>query len=230
MEGRKLQQTAIFAMMAEEFKNPLTTVIGFADLLRTDPKRAEHYIAKIFQTSDEMLQTIDDVVSAYSASQLPADVVSFDVVALVENIHHQCQAYLKNRNQTCAFRLPRRRLLAAADKSRTAHIIRTMLHNAADFSPDDTEIQLEIRYQKQEVQIRVRDQGIQLSGSDTTRLFEQFGSMRQPLKERPESTGLALFVAQQLAQSMQATLYFSPVKSGNCVVLSLPTNEQLRLF
>lgn len=92
----------------------------------------------------------------------------------------------------------------SADPNLLSQVLLNLLENAIKFSPDDTIIEVQSRMTDGWQRIEISDEGAGVAPSDLPHIFERF--YRGP-KAVAAGTGLGLFIAKSLVESMDGQIY-----------------------
>lgn len=107
------------------------------------------------------------------------------------------------------------------DQNLLRHILTNLISNAIKYSPEDTPVKITLAYEKQQVSLLVRDQGIGIPDEEQVRLFEAFH--RASNVGRVAGTVLGLAITKQCIDlhGGQITVA-SAIREGTTVTISFP--------
>ncbi len=213
---------------SHEFRTPLTTIATSAGLLemgfdRMTPEQRAKHLTKIQNSVKHIVQLLDDVLLLNEAE---SDVARFDpepldLVAfcreLVEELELSIQGgkhlTLKTGDHAHPVRL---------DKKMTRQIVNNLLTNALKYSRDDSQVNLDLLWYKDHVEIRVKDEGIGIPEGDQKHIFESF--FRGSNTHSVIGTGLGLSIVKQAVERHGGSISFASKEGvGTTVVVALPT-------
>ncbi len=187
-------------MVCHEFRNPLNNISFLASsLLRYSQKlsvnQKNEYLLDIKTNIDRMTQMTDELLVISKIDNESID-LSFDQLNLVDF----CQEIIaefgqtSNRNQiklNCADQELQIRL----DGRLLRSIIINLLSNAVKYSPLNTEINLEIQTNENQLIVAITDRGIGIPAGDIDRIFEPFH--RGKNVSNIPGTGLGLYIVKK---------------------------------
>ena len=106
------------------------------------------------------------------------------------------------------------------------YILNNLLSNAIKYSPDGGKIELNIRLEKNEIIIKVRDEGIGIPSDDVNKVFEPY--FRTKLTENISGIGLGLAIAKRAValHGGEITLTSKPGR-GSEFLVSVPLKDAL---
>ena len=111
---------------------------------------------------------------------------------------------------------------------RFQQVVLNLLSNSVKFTPDGGRVDISIRREAGQVEVRVADNGIGIAAENLERIFDEYSQVDSGHSRNQEGTGLGLAVSRRLTTLMSGTL---TVKStlGKGSVFSLRLPEALRV-
>ena len=104
-----------------------------------------------------------------------------------------------------------------ADPDRLAQVVTNLLSNAIKFSPADTEVEVAIENESNEVRISVRDHGPGISAEFKPRIFERFAQADATNARQRSGTGLGLSIVKQIVERLGGKVSFADAPGGGTV-------------
>ena len=217
------------ANMSYEFRTPLTSISGFADMLRSGiagelNDQAQEYVEAIATSADRLSEQINTVLdySQSEAGALPIAREDVDVRSLLTEIAEGKAALAKESGVLVHLQLGDVSGSVAADPKRLAQAVGQALDNAIRYNIDGGEVLLFARWQTDDLEIIISDNGPGISAKEKSALFD--GLARSQQRSAGSVTqGLGLLLAKQLLESHGGTLTLdSQPGEGTTVIMSLP--------
>ncbi|MDF5728368.1 MAG: ATP-binding protein [Rhizonema sp. PD38] len=232
------------SMVSHEFRNPLTTIETYTDLLTSyahqlnEAKKSE-YLCHIQNAVKHMTDLMSDVllIGKAEVNQLifnpaPLDVESFckDLVTEVQfsagdqhNVIFTTQGqYGELEETTCHSRsLAIKTFLPCLDEKLLRHILGNLLANAVKYSPFGGTVRFDLFFVEGEVMFRIQDEGIGIPEYDQEDLFNSFH--RGSNVGNIPGHGLGLAIVKQYVELHRGEISFaSKVGVGTTFIVSLP--------
>jgi len=197
---------AFLANMSHEIRTPMTSIIGYAELCRSDQldhEERERYLEIVVQSSGQLLELINEVLdfskleSGRTAITLtscePAPVVA-EVVTLLEQTAREKGIEL----HACVDgQIP---ATVETDPARLRQILVNLIGNALKFTEEgDVSVVLGLDAEAEQLVIDVVDTGIGMSPGAAARVFEPFVQADDSMSRRFGGTGLGLSISRSLA-------------------------------
>jgi signal transduction histidine kinase len=211
------------ASVSHELRTPLTGVLGFAELLRSDPadlsegeRRA--MISSVAEEATDLAAIIDDLlVAARSELDLLAITsVPVSFRAQLAQVLETTDPSIRDRIEVVGDGGP----VAMGDPGRVRQIIRNLITNAARYGGDRIEVRL--RAVDDHIHLDVADNGEGLPDEERERIFEPYYRVNQDAGPQPAALGIGLSVARHLARLMRGDLVYQREKGWSVFRLTLP--------
>lgn len=220
---RELHQkkNSFLAAASHQIKTPLSTVVGYAELLRDSSRDfsagvRQEMIEIMADQSRETAHVVDDILVAGRSDfgELLLVDEEVDVRALVESAISGLGSGLRSHLVISG------NATVQADRRWTSQIVRNLLRNAANFGGEN--ILVSISRSTRMVAVAVSDDGPGLDGSiPEDALFNAYYDYRQ-LDGGTPTMGLGLSVARTLARHMGGDLTYTRLDGRSTFELTLP--------
>jgi signal transduction histidine kinase len=218
------------SVASHELRTPLTSLQARAQLSLRRIKRdgvadtAQVTIAfeEIRRQTERLGALITQLldVSRLQAGRLTLERELLDLVPLVSQI---VAALPESAQHTVELRAPEH-LFVQADGLRLEQVLANLLDNAAKYSPDGGQIEVEIRERDPEAaEIAVRDHGMGIPPERRAAIFERF--YRAHTDTYQSGLGLGLYISRQIVELHGGTITVEfPEDGGTRFVIVLPTS------
>src|SRR5579875_33288 len=245
LEMARLRQETIrareelFSIVSHDLKNPVATIKGYAQLLRRSAQRLKPAnvereaqqllsgLSRIDSTASRMTALINellDLASLHIGKPLELDKKETDLVALTHQIVTTFAQTTGEHNFRISTGAPQ--LVGHWDASRLERVISNLISNAVKYSPDGSEIVIEMMREDDEATswavLKVRDQGIGIPAKDLPFIFDRF-HRGSNVVGRIEGTGLGLASARQIIEHHDGTIEATSQEgAGSTFIVRLP--------
>lgn len=221
----------LIALVTHELRTPLAVVRAYADLLADEPsldgrdsrdperraRRAAWYHGTLEQV-ERLDRLVDSILqSVRVVPDQPADVAPVDLAELIEDVVGQLSPLLARNPAIIGQGV---RLQVLADAPRLRQIIEHLVENAVKYAPPETPISIEWALVEGSVRLAVADQGPGIPAEWRERIFEPY--VRRDTRTA-RGSGIGLYAAKRLGESMGARLWCEPADNGGArFVVALP--------
>ena len=220
----------MLSIVSHELRTPLTPIKGSAQLLRRrwdrmPAEQREEMLLTIEQRADHLARLVEDLllVGQLSSSKRAAPRVrpaQADVMDVAREATRQLSRL--HREHHIALSGPEHVSLIT-DPLRVRQIIDNLVNNACKFSPDGSEVRVEVSQDGPWVTLRVVDQGRGIPPEDLERVFERFERVEDPLHMTTSGAGLGLYIVKSLAEGLGGDVQLSSVLGrGTTATVRLP--------
>lgn len=220
-------KTAFMANVSYELRTPLTTVLGFAEILAEEyygplNTRQKEYARGIAETAQAVVALIDDIADLVNieAGQIDLDRAAFDVHAMLASVLALTREAVRRKGLTLHFDCPPEIGRMVADERRIKQVLYHLLLNAIAFTPEGGQITLAVQPEDGVMVFTVADTGVGMSESERAAAFERF--RRGP---RSSGAGLGLALVKSFVELHGGTVDIVSVPGeGTTVMVRLPTD------
>ncbi len=229
LEEADAVKTRFLANMSYEFRTPLTSIGGFAELLQSGvagelSEQGSEYVAAILESVARLGEQIESVLdlSQSEAGMLPLDLVDLDVFPFLTTIVRDRETAITGAGLSLELRGDRSAGRVKADKRRLGRAIGHIVDNAIAATPEGGKILVDLSRGKSGVRIVVSDNGAGMSQTDAARALEGY-KVAHDGKTVERRQGLGLPLARQLIEAHGGKLSLLSEKGvGTTVTISLP--------
>jgi two-component system sensor histidine kinase ChvG len=216
---QRLRYISEFAAdVAHEFKSPLTSIRGAAELLAEgaadDPKARQRFLENILLDAARLDRLVSRLLelSRIEASREPMEDV--DLRGIAEGVAGR----LRTAETPIAVEAPRTIVRGRAGDLERA--VQNLVENALRFSPPGEPVSIAVETREKEVRIAVTDRGPGVAPEHRARLFERFFTTEAERK----GTGLGLAIVRSVAEAHggTASLEDAPGGTGARFVVAIP--------
>ena len=202
----------LIAMLAHDFKGPLTTIVGFADVLAEDERFDEEsrkFLTMISSSAMRLASLATDTLalSRLEQNELTLELEEFDLVALVRDI-----VRVFSVTRTIDLRTDRPELRIGGDPGRLRQVFENLIGNAIKYSPGGEPIDVFLRAKGRGVEVSVHDQGIGIPEADKTKLFGRFARAQNARALGISGTGFGLYLTKTIVEMHGGTMSVDSVE------------------
>lgn len=221
-------KSAFLANMSYDLRTPLTSIAGFAEMLKGGyagelPGTAQEYVDAIMQSTSKLSQMIDTVLDLTQgeAGTLPMEMAPLDLANLAQECVARCRDGAREKQIEIVVDMKPSTGRVMGDARRIAQALDHLLGNAIKYVPSGGRILVHGDGQIQGGRIIVSDNGPGMDARAQARAFDRFSRMAQG--ERSEGLGLGLPLARQLIEAHGGKLsLLSEVGQGTILTIELP--------
>jgi len=216
------------ANVSHELRTPLTAIRGYIEaLLDEDPgaEQTRKFVEIIARHSTRMERLVKDLLrlARLDARQEPLEVASCDIRQLFHAVVADLAPLIETKRQRVSIEVDPDACTVDADPAKLHDVIRNLVENAVNYSPELADIHLGAHRRDLTVNVEVADSGPGIPSEDLTRVFERF--YRVDKSRVGPGTGLGLAIVKHLVElhGGVATAQ-NRVEGGALFTVTLPAN------
>ncbi len=222
------------ANVSHEIGTPLTTVMGYTDLLLDgaidDKDLAINFLKEISVAAERMKLLRDDLLdlSRFDTKVNKFNKTIIDLVSLIEGCVRQNIIVATNKKQTITFENPNREMLIFADMARINQVLTNIVSNAMKYSPEGATIHITAEEKKLSYYVSIADNGIGMPKEALSRIFERFYRVDKARSRALGGNGLGLAIAKEIMDAHHGRINaYSELGKGTTMVLIFPKYTDL---
>ena len=193
------------AMLAHELRNPLAPIRSGIDVLRVVPpdgERAKQILDMMEEQVHNLVRLIDDLldVSRSTRGKLELRRQRVAVSKIIAAAIHTAQPLIRASGHELAMTQAQETLHIHGDPTRLTQIVSNLLNNAAKYTHRGGKIVLTTERIRNEVAIRVKDNGSGIASEMLPRIFEMFVQADNSLARTHGGLGIGLTLVKSLVE------------------------------
>lgn len=218
------------SMASHQLRTPLAGVKGnLSMVLEGDmgpllPKQ-EQVLQDAFTSSDRMAGLVSDFlnVSRIQTGKFVLEKTSFDLRTVAEEEVDRLRPMAATHHMKLQLDVEGDDFTVVADESKLRQVIMNFIDNAIYYSHPDSTITINLVRTKDALALTVVDTGIGVPKAEQARLFKKFFRAKNARSQRPDGTGVGLFLAQKVISAHHGSLIFTSSEGkGSTFGFSLP--------
>ncbi len=232
---RQLDKTKdeFVGMASHQLRTPLTSVKGYISMvLEGDAGKVSDmqrkFLEEAFMSSERMVRLIDDFlnVSRIQNGKFIIDKHEVDLSKVVEQEIESLAPSAKMRNMKFVYNPPSDFPMIKLDEGKIRQVIMNFADNALYYSRDNTKIVIDLSVDRKDVVFTVKDTGIGVPISEQAQLFTKFYRASNARKQRPDGTGVGLYLAKKVIDAHGGEVIFLSIEGkGSMFGFRLPIDQ-----
>lgn len=230
-ELNQLQEEMI-SSISHEMRTPLTKIQSISELIATtlnknEPLPDRKFLDTLSIESQRLSQFLDRILDVHQLEthQFKVELRPLPLTFVVQNLIEEWRIIAPNRR--IELLKPPQPVWVMADENALNSIISNLLDNAVKYSPDHSEIFVELRVQnKRTAEILVIDHGPGIEPHKQALIFKRFYRATGGDSQEVYGHGIGLYVAKMLTESLGGNISVeSTPGKGSCFRFSIPVME-----
>ena len=223
---RKKLRREFTANVSHELKTPLTSISGFAEIMKNGMVKAEdvpRFANNIYDEAQRLISMVQDIIqlSRLDEAQETMEKTEVNVALIAETVAKRLEGQAAQRN--IVFHIE----TESAVLSGVPHVLEEMIYNLCDnairYNKDNGSVTLKVEKHPDDITVTVADTGIGIPYGEQERVFERFYRVSRSRSKEIDGTGLGLSIVKHGALLHQATVKMeSEVDKGTTIRLIFP--------
>ena len=215
------------ANVSHELRTPLTAIRGYVEAIlddAADEANVRRFVEIIARQSARMERLVTDLLrlARLDARQETLDLASCDVRQLFGAVLADLSPAIEAKKQHVTIDVADAATTVSGDPGKLHDILRNLLENAVNYSPDGAGIHLRSSRVDAHVDLVVADSGPGIPPADLGRVFERFYRVDKS-RARPGGTGLGLAIVKHLVELHGGTVAAANAPGGGAIfTVTLP--------
>lgn len=220
-----LRQKEFFNNASHELRSPLTSIVGFQELICEGFVEGDEVLELCKRSLLEgrrMQNLINDMLDlAALEKEEKGEIACISLKDTVKEIVDSLEPQLLVDNLSCVLNIDDSYVIA--NQRHIYQLIRNLIDNAIKYNVLNGKIYVDIKGEEDNVIICVMDTGVGISSQDQTQIFERFYRVDKARSRKLGSSGLGLSIVRQVCNIYGASISIeSKLKEGTKISIKFP--------
>ncbi|MFF2482350.1 sensor histidine kinase [Paenibacillus sp. NPDC058071] len=207
---RELERTKmeLITSVSHDLRTPLTSMIGYLELLRTksyrDEEEYERFIENTYNKAIYLKKLIHDLFeyTRLASNDVQLHLQPTDVRGLLGQLLFEFEPFAEEHDASLAANLTESPVLADVDSEKLVRVIENLLINALNYSIKPGIIRVSLHTDDHNAYIAVENKGMPITKEQESKLFDRFYKIDDSRKndEIQSGTGLGLSISRNIME------------------------------
>ena len=217
------------SVVSHEFRNALTTIQGFGEVLRDEDfgrEQVKEFAGDIFNEAQRLTRMISELLDLerMESGRMTLTVTEFDLnsvaAAVAESFRLTCE------NHTFVLDLDPAVGTVEADSDKITQVLRNLISNAIKYSPSGGAVRIRTSAAGGRVEVSVSDQGVGIPAEALEKVFERYTRLEDAGSRHISGTGLGLPIVRQIVEMHGGRTWVeSEVGAGSTFHVEIPSRR-----
>ncbi len=213
----------LLAMLAHDFKGPLTVILGYCELLLENaPAELHEELETIYSQTKRLVRLSEDAVAlsqtqagGFSLERAAQDLREVVVESVKAHNRGNARIHLTNCDEP---------VIVLLDTVRFNHVLDNLLMNGLKYSQD--EVHVRISRTEGNATIAISDRGIGIPATELGAVFARFGRASNARRKGISGSGVGLYVSRKIVEVHGGSIAVqSKEGEGSTFTVTLPLSE-----
>lgn len=204
------------SMASHQLRTPLTAVKGYVSMVlegdagKVTPMQ-RRMLNQAFMSSQRMVYLIADLlnVSRLKTGKFEIERTPVNLAQMISEEIGQLQEEAASHSIKLAYDKPNDFPTLMLDETKTRQVVMNFIDNALHYTPSNGHIEVQLHDSPHSVELKVVDDGIGVPKTEQHHLFTKFYRAVNAQRQRPDGTGLGLFMAKKVIVAQGGAVIFS---------------------
>ena len=215
------------ASVSHEFRTPLTSIRGYAELLQEADLAAElrEYVNVIDRNSARLAGLVEDLLlmAQIQSGGLPLDLNEVDLNDLIARAGEAAKPFAVSKHIDLDIDTEPELVATQADAERLGQVLDNLVSNAIKYTPDGGGVSIKMTHTDDAATIAVSDTGIGIPEGEQAQMFGRFFRTSNARDSGIEGSGLGLAITRGIVEAHGGTIGFDSVEGvGTTFRLTVP--------
>lgn len=218
----------LIVYLAHDLKTPLTSVIGYLNLLVDEPDISAatraRYTGIALEKAERLEELINDFfdITRFNLTTLTLDMENTNLSMMLEQIVFEFRPLLADKELEIVTELESN-VNIMCDSDKLERVFDNLLRNAINYSYNGTKIILSMKRDNDNVRIVVSNVGKTILPEKLARIFEQFYRVDSSRSTSTGGSGLGLAIAKEIVELHGGTIEAASADEKIVFTLTLPS-------
>lgn len=191
------------ANVSHELKTPLTSIIGYAEMINSGMVKTEDidkFSARIRQEGVRLLNLIDDIIKLSKIEEGSTEKIlePVDIYSLGQEVINSLRVLAGEK--LIDLDIQGSSSFMMGDKGMLHDLLYNLIENSIKYTPSGGRVSLIVEEDKGHTIVRVKDTGIGIPKEHQDRIFERFYTVDKSRSSKNASTGLGLSIVKHIVE------------------------------
>ena len=222
------QKNDLITNVAHDLRTPLTTIVGYLELIKNNQNLTKQDIQKYssvaYEKSKRLQSMMDDLFDFTRLDQenVKVNMTTINISELVLQIVDEFYPTFQEHDLKPIVEVNNPSLFIKGEGQLLARVFDNLLSNAVKYGRDHNEIKIEVLNDEKTITIKIMNYGDTISKEDLPYIFDKFYRSDSSRSSSTGGTGLGLAIAKNIIQIHNGNIFVTSHKEKTTFVVSLP--------
>lgn len=207
------------SMASHQLRTPLTSIKGYISMVLEGDVGAitpaqRQLLEEAYTSSERMVHLIGDFlnVNRLQTGKFMIDAAQVDLSKVVRQEVDSIQQMAAGHDTVVQYKAPARFPLLYVDEGKIRQVVMNFIDNAIYYSPEGKVIKVTLSIEDGDAVLRVTDKGMGVPADVQKKLFTKFFRAENARKQRPDGTGIGLYLARKVIDGHGGKVVFESIE------------------
>lgn len=227
-------KSEFISITSHQLRTPVSGIKWLSELLingrvgKLAPEQSE-LVKNIIEYNKRMIHLIDELLDISTMKNKKTTIYKkkFPIHDLMEELMEDNERLIKTNKLNLIFNKKLKNFIILADKEKIRQVFENLIDNSVKYVKGKPKITISWKKIKNEIQFKVKDNGIGIAKEDQSKIFNAFFRAKNAIKLDLTRAGLGLFVVKTILDSFNGKIWFeSKLGEGTTFHFALPLAKE----
>jgi two-component system sensor histidine kinase VanS len=224
------RKSDLVAYLAHDLKTPLTSVLGYLELLANNPDLPADQRAKYTGIALDKARRLEKLMGEFfnitqmELSQANTERTEVRLDLLLYQLAEEFYPLLEEKNLTCQPHIEGK-FVVNGNADQLARVFDNVLRNAVSYSTPGTTIQLRASFEKGWAEVAISNQGLGIPEEQLSSIFDKFYRLDEARQTHTGGMGLGLAIAKEIVELHGGSIRANSSINVTTFLVRLPGTE-----
>ena len=227
-------KTDLITNVAHDLRTPLTSILGYLDLLRKkknlSPEMRQKYVDIAYQKSQRLQKLIEELFgfTKLSYGHVNLNIKELDIVELVAQLLEESYPNFAKNGLSYEFISSKDHQTIEADADLLARLFDNLINNAIKYGKEGKRVNVRLRTDQDSVTVKIVNYGYVIPEKELPLIFDRFyrTDHSRTNANGPGGTGLGLAIVKNITDMHHGTVSVASDLSGTVFTVKLPIHYE----
>lgn len=222
----------LVSSVAHDLRTPLTSIIGYIGLVRSNPHLDEEtrnkYLDIAYRKAENLERLTNELFGFVKLEhqEMSLHMSNLNLRQLLEQLLDEMYLSFERNQLETEFICWEKELMIEGDGNLIARLFENLLNNAVKYGKDGKIIRIEMEKQEKYVDVRITNYGYVIPENEVDKLFRKFYRVEKSRSQDTGGSGLGLAIVEQIVQLHNGSISVKSDLDGTVFQVTLPCNQQ----
>ena len=220
------RKNELIVYLAHDLKTPLTSIIGYLELLNESPDLPVSYRAKYANITLNKAYRLEELINEFfeiarfNVGNIVLNKSSINLRLMLEQIIDEFYPLSKSQDKDIVINCPTS-LCLAADSDKLSRVFNNVLKNAIAYSFPNSKINIDVKEKLHDVSIEISNSGTTIPKDKLNYIFEKFYRLDESRGSNSGGAGLGLAIAKEIVEAHGGKIFASSENNVTTFTINL---------
>lgn len=218
--------------VAHDLRTPLTSIIGYMQLLRDHPeydeKQKSQYLKVAYDKAIRLNQLMDDLFdyTTLTSKYSNKNFTRLNICQLLEQLVDEMYPNFQNNHCKCHLHIDNHQIYIYGDGILLFRVFDNLINNALKYKNDTSDITIDVLDKQSLVMIRISNEGPTIPKEELDHLFDQFYRSDASRSSKSGGTGLGLAISKSIVDMHDGEIFAISKNNQTSFIVTFKKSSQ----